>query len=567
MAHGIGRRGREGKETRRQMLDALGAAVACDGQALRRRETLAIAHDGHEKRGAAGGRFAIESDHVVFPFAGCARKTKDLLAARICGFRFAELGGFANFPGAFDFDEFVNHAEIARIGGSDEGAADSEGADLRAAAKERSDFVLVEIARDEDLDVVPADAVELPTRPATVGGHVATVETHTGRLASASNDFLERGADVVGVEEKRGLLRKNIEEAVEGLRFVLESHDPGMRLRAIGGSAEKARGENIGSSCAASDEGGARSENPSLSAMRTTRTEFDNGPAFGGSDDTRGAAGNHGLKIDRGKKARFEKLGFDDGRGDAQERLVGENDGAFGHGRDFAGEAETREIIEELAADVTEHGIAADELDFPFREMDGFEKFEGLFEASGYEVIALGWKATNEKFESSTSVEAGLKIAGGHGEFIEIGEKSGRFEIGERGHGLFGRAIAAKRETAIDEKSLASDVVIGIEEKTHGASDVFGMTETRDSAGLDEAIVFAGADTRFGHTCDRGAGRDDIDANALPFLRKNTSSVDERSLRRGVIEAGRKCSNGLHGGKKNDAAAGRFFHLLAEVAR
>lgn len=132
---------------------------------------------------------------------------------------------------------------------------------------------------------------------------------------------------------------------------------------------------------------------------------------------------------------------------------------------------------------------------------------------------------------------------------------------------LFRSAIAAKREAAIDEKSLAGNVIIGFEEKADGASDVLGTAKARDGAAFDEAIVFPSADARFRHSRDGGSRRDDIHANAGPFLRENASRMDESSLRRGVVETRGKCGEGLHGGEKDDAPSRGFSHLLAEVAR
>jgi hypothetical protein len=54
-----------------------------------------------------------------------------------------------------------------------------------------------------------------------------------------------------------------------------------------------------------------------------------------------------------------------------------------------------------------------------------FEKFESLLEASGDEVIAVGRQVADEKLERGVGVKAGLKIARGHGEFVEVGEKAG----------------------------------------------------------------------------------------------------------------------------------------------
>ena len=71
-------------------------------------------------------RFVGKGELVFLPFSGAIRKAKYLFRAGICGLRFAELRRFAHFAIAFEFNQFVNHAEIAGVGGSDESAADTE---------------------------------------------------------------------------------------------------------------------------------------------------------------------------------------------------------------------------------------------------------------------------------------------------------------------------------------------------------------------------------------------------------------------------------------------------------
>lgn len=58
---------------------------------------------------------------------------------------------------------------------------------------------------------------------------------------------------------------------------------------------------------------------------------------------------------------------------------------------------------------------------------------------------------------------------------------------------LFCSTIAAKREAAIDEQGLAGDVIIGLEEKTDGASNIFGMAEARDGGAESFSAVTIGA--------------------------------------------------------------------------
>lgn len=58
----IGRRMLDGKETRRKMFEAFGAARARGRERFRRTETLACTHNRHEKRRGSRMRFAGKGD-------------------------------------------------------------------------------------------------------------------------------------------------------------------------------------------------------------------------------------------------------------------------------------------------------------------------------------------------------------------------------------------------------------------------------------------------------------------------------------------------------------------------
>jgi hypothetical protein len=62
VADWIGRCVLDGKETRRKLLKVSGAARSRGRQRFWRRDTLACAHNRHEKRRSIGMRFAGEAD-------------------------------------------------------------------------------------------------------------------------------------------------------------------------------------------------------------------------------------------------------------------------------------------------------------------------------------------------------------------------------------------------------------------------------------------------------------------------------------------------------------------------
>src|SRR5690348_7345330 len=127
---------------------------------------------------------------------------------------------------ALDFDQLIYGAQIRSVRRSYERAADAERVNSCAAAQQSGNFLFVQITGGEYLNIVPAGAIEFAAHPAAVRGHVSAVEADAGGLSSRRNNFFEGSARVVSIEQKRGMVRKNIQEAGESLGFTLESHDP-----------------------------------------------------------------------------------------------------------------------------------------------------------------------------------------------------------------------------------------------------------------------------------------------------------------------------------------------------
>ncbi len=171
----------------------------------------------------------------------------------------------------------------------------------------------------------------------------------------------------------------------------------------------------------AADCSGAGGEKAGLAAVGAASTEIDHLAAFGGGVNAGRFAGDHGLVAHSGEDVGLHDLAFDDRSHDAEHRFAREDQGAFGHSPDVASETEGREVIEEFVANVAKYRVATKVIDLFRREMDVFEEFEGLFEAGGDKIVAMGRKVADEQFESGAGVKAGLQIARSHGEFVEVG--------------------------------------------------------------------------------------------------------------------------------------------------
>ncbi len=106
-----------------------------------------------------------------------------MLAAGIGDFRGAEFRGFANDSAALDFDQLVDQIQVRRITRRRERGADAERVNRGVFREQRGDARLVEIARRENLHVLPSDAIQLAAHPLAVFREVAAIEPHAGRLA------------------------------------------------------------------------------------------------------------------------------------------------------------------------------------------------------------------------------------------------------------------------------------------------------------------------------------------------------------------------------------------------
>ena len=118
-----------------------------------------------------------------------------------------------------------------------------------------------------------------------------------------------------------------------------------MGVGAFDGDAEEFAGQDVAGGVHAADVCGAGGGECAVDALGAAEAELEDGIASGGVADAGGLGGDQGLEVDDVEEGGFEELGLEDRAGDADERLVGEDDGAFGDGVDVAGELQLGEII------------------------------------------------------------------------------------------------------------------------------------------------------------------------------------------------------------------------------
>src|SRR5260370_31014024 len=165
-----------------------------------------------------------------------------------------------------------------------------------------------------------------------------------------------------------------------------------MRVSPGDGDAIGFRGQQIGSPGTAADEGSARSRQCAVDALGTAQAKLDDGFALGGEANARGFSSNERLEIDKVEKGSFQDLSLEDGALNAQQRFVGENDGAFGDGIQVASEPKSFEITQKALIEHRFSVVTAnvgEVVKFTFFELKLLQKFDHLSEAAGDGEAAL----------------------------------------------------------------------------------------------------------------------------------------------------------------------------------
>ena len=68
--------------------------------------------------------------------------------------------------------------------------------------------------------------------------------------------------------------------------------------------------------------------------------------------------------------------------------------------------------------------MSAEKIDLLRGEIYIFEKIEDLFEPGRDEIIPAMREIADEQFKRRARIEAGLQIAGGHGQLVEVGQQT-----------------------------------------------------------------------------------------------------------------------------------------------
>ena len=219
------------------------------------------------------------------------------------------------------------------------------------ACEQVGDAELVDVAADEHLGLVQTGLVQHPPHVLAVGEKVAAVEADRDQLVAQTrpgvqghrDGGLDRGVDVVGVEQKRVAIQV-LGHRAEGFLLGREDLHQGVGDGAAGGQIEDLGPRHEGGAGATADEGRAGRQ---VRIVGTAKPEVGHLPAGRRIDQARRLRRDQRRDADGPQQTRFQQQRLAEGRGHSQQGLVGEGDGPLGHGQDLAGEPEVAQLVEE----------------------------------------------------------------------------------------------------------------------------------------------------------------------------------------------------------------------------
>ena len=234
------------------------------------------------------------------------------------------------------------------------------------------------------------------------------------------HDFSRRRFGVVGVEQQHQIVRPRPRKRFERRHLVVERLDEGMRHGAVERDAEHFAGLYRGGAGETGEVARARRHQSGLGAVRPAQPEIDQHFVRRGKPHARRLGGDQRLKVQNIDQPRFDELRLRQRCGDAQDRLVGEERRAFGHGVDVAAETEVCEIIEQVWL---EAAGAFQPRNVVRREAQLLQKIQRLLEPRCQQESAPRRQGAGEKFEHRRVGVAMVQIGLGHVELVEVGEQ------------------------------------------------------------------------------------------------------------------------------------------------
>ena len=157
-----------------------------------------------------------------------------------------------------------------------------------------------------------------------------------------------------------------------------------------------------------------------------------------------------GLVLDLVHDDGFDHLGSDDRARDLEDRLVGEEQTALGHGADAASETEFAEEFQKVRG---EDARAAQVVDAVVVKSQRFQAIQSVVYAGGDQVAPVGGVLAHVQAERGLARDALGEIRLGHGQLVEVGEQA-NFAGGQRQvRGLAGQGHRRESPRAVARRS------------------------------------------------------------------------------------------------------------------
>jgi hypothetical protein len=193
-----------------------------------------------------------------------------------------------------------------------------------------------------------------------------------------------------------------------------------VRHRSVGRNAEGLFGEHGRSTGEAGYVTCTGRQQPRFRPMRAPQAEIDQQLSWRGEHHAGGFRCDQRLEMQEIDQPGLHELGLRHRRGDAQDRLIREEDAAFRHSVNVAGEAKIRQAVEQR---LLETSRACEPFNFFGGEMEIFEKLQRLFKARSHQESAARRQFAHEELEDRGLGLTMIQVSLDHVHLIKIREQ------------------------------------------------------------------------------------------------------------------------------------------------
>jgi hypothetical protein len=287
--------------------------------------------------------------------------------------------------------------------------------------------MLVEAAAREDADRSEPGFVEDGAHRPRMGGVIAAVDPDGADRDPLGRETRRKRRDdrgaalgVIGVDQQGKLPRPDASEVREsGLLVVVRLHER-MGHRAHDRDTEVTACLDRRRAGKSRDVSRARGEQPGLGAVRAAQPEIDEPAARRGEHHPRPLGCDDRLKMQQVQEPRLDQLGLGQRRGDAEDGLVGKEDGPLRHRIDVSRPSEIGKTVKESGRELA--GPAEPGERFAV-ETQRFKVVERLLKARRHQEAALARKLADEQLEHCRFGHAVRRIGLQHRKLVEVREQ------------------------------------------------------------------------------------------------------------------------------------------------